>query len=143
MTTVTKTKKKPAPKLTVRQQIDAFNQMAETFHANSAKKGFWDKTPDLESRIAVIPEKLMLIVSEAAEALEDYRNPHVNHDPVAFTSLDYDLGGKPVGFASELADIIIRTAELAAALKINLGKAVMDKHAYNKTRGRMHGDKKI
>jgi NTP pyrophosphatase (non-canonical NTP hydrolase) len=79
-----------------------------------------------------IPEKLCLIHSEVSEALEDYRNGNLQ--------ADYE-GSKPVGFPSELADILIRVFDLAGALGIDLDKAVAEKMSYNQTRSHRHGGK--
>lgn len=48
---------------------------------------------------------------------------------------------KPVGVPSELADIIIRTLDTAAAWGIDIDAAVQTKMAYNRTRPHMHGRK--
>ena len=79
-----------------------------------------------------IPEKLCLIHSEVSEALEDYRDGNLQ--------ADYE-GSKPVGFPSEMADILIRVFDLAGALGIDLDKAVAEKMAYNRTRPHRHGGK--
>lgn len=46
---------------------------------------------------------------------------------------------KPVGFASELADIIIRTLDMAGAYGIDIERAVREKIVYNATRPAKHG----
>lgn len=48
---------------------------------------------------------------------------------------------KPVGFPTELADILIRTLDLAAALNIDIDQAVYLKMKYNETRPHRHGGK--
>jgi hypothetical protein len=48
---------------------------------------------------------------------------------------------KPVGLPSELADIIIRTLDLAAFLGIDMDKAIVEKLTYNATRPHKHGGK--
>lgn len=77
-------------------------------------------------------DKLMLIVSEAAEALEDFR------DGKAPDLLWYD-GEKPCGIPSELADIVIRVLDVAEYYGINLGDVILEKMAYNNTRPYLHG----
>lgn len=110
------------------------NELCQKAHDNSVKHGFWEG----QGREA-IPEKLMLIVSEVAEALECYRS----HEEDLW--YDYPTYGehapKPCGIASELADVVIRVCDLAQRLGIDLDKAVEDKHAYNLTRPYKHGGK--
>jgi NTP pyrophosphatase (non-canonical NTP hydrolase) len=80
-------------------------------------------------------DRLMLIVSEAAEALESYREGHA--------PTDYWYGGsdgnKPEGIPSELADIVIRVFDLAEIHGIHLGAAILDKMQYNEGRPYLHG----
>ncbi len=62
--------------------------------------------------------KLALIMSEAVEALE------------------WDRANKPKEIGHDLADIVIRTMDLAEALHINLGEEILKKHDVNKKRAR-------
>ena len=50
---------------------------------------------------------------------------------------------KPMGFAVELADILIRVGDLAGFLGIDLDEAVRLKMAYNRTRPHRHGGKAV
>jgi len=95
-------------------------------HQTAIDKGWWDDTRP-------IPECLMLIVSEAAEAMEAYREDQ----PLEW----YGDGGKPEGISSELADIVIRVGDLAESLGIDLDMAVQTKMHYNDTRPYRHGGK--
>lgn len=104
------------------------NELVERAHANAKEKGFWDG--DTHN----IGEKLALIHSEVSEALEDARK-----EPRLIALFDTNSSGKPVGFPSELADIIIRVADLAGFLEIDLDRAIEAKVAYNATRPRKHG----
>lgn len=80
-----------------------------------------------------IPERIALIHSELSEALEEYRRGTLG---------DYEgEGGKPEGFAIELADAVIRLFDLCGALGIDLEDAVSRKHEYNRTRQYRHGGK--
>lgn len=109
------------------------SRMVELAHRQALKSGWWEGVePGDES---VVPEKLMLIVSEASEALEDYRNGEMGLDIIAET-------GKPVSFQSELADILIRVADLCAHLGVDLERAVRLKMDYNATRPYRHGGKR-
>jgi len=110
---------------------------------------------------------LMLIVSEAAEALEDFRN-HWNPEDMYYeckadkhyraqnclgiviqdnetkdSKCTTCIHRKPCGIPSELADIIIRTADVAGIFGIDLAAAVLEKMEYNKNRPYRHGNKKV
>ena len=52
-----------------------------------------------------------------------------------------DDGLKPEGFASELADVVIRVADVCGRLGLDLEAAVVEKMTYNATRPRRHGGK--
>lgn len=87
-----------------------------------------------------IPSKLMLVVSELSEALEEYRE---GKPLVYFSGSGLDLLSKPEGIAAELADAVIRIGDLAGILNFDLEQAVITKMAYNDTRSYMHGRKKV
>jgi len=112
----------------------------------AVEHGWWEPCGDVSSAvftgaaIATIPEKIALIHSEASEALEEYRK---NGESENFPYGEIMANGKPVGFASELADIVIRVLDLAGALDINLEGAIAQKMAYNKTRPYRHGGKVV
>jgi NTP pyrophosphatase (non-canonical NTP hydrolase) len=80
-----------------------------------------------------VPEKLMLVVTEVAEAMEDLRDGK----PSVVSVLNE--AGKPSGFPSELADAIIRLLDLARSLGIDISQEVALKMAYNETRPHKHG----
>ena len=71
-------------------------------------------------------ERIALIHSEVSEAFEALRRS----DNRAW----FEVDGKPEGFRYELADVIIRVAELAHWFGINLDAAVECKQAYNRHR---------
>lgn len=103
-------------------------QWQERVHALAKSKGWYEPGKPRQ-----IPEVLMLMVSELAEALEEYRNgmPH-----------EYEgKNGKPEGFAVELADCVIRILDTAEYHGIDLGAVMERKHKYNETREYRHGRK--
>jgi NTP pyrophosphatase (non-canonical NTP hydrolase) len=67
--------------------IDQLTRMA---HENSQEHGFWDGKGE-----EAVPEKLMLIVSEASEALEELRDGH----PIVGVRFRYGL---PDGYAGTI-----------------------------------------
>lgn len=103
--------------------------MQQEVYETAAAHGWWeDKNPN-------IAEKLMLIVSELAEALEDLREGKELDEVVILDS------GKPVGFPTELADAVIRIMDLSEHLGIDLGAVIRLKANYNDTRPYRHGGK--
>lgn len=107
--------------------IIAINNLVIEIHKDAVIKGFWEREN--------IPEKLALIHSEVSEALEDYRDGRMNTKIEARSE-------KPVGFPSELADIMIRVMDLAGYLQIDLETEIAQKMLYNIGRPYKHGGKR-
>lgn len=116
---------------------------------NARDKGFYSKIDELLSSDALRPDqkefirtiwmsnRLMLIVSELAEALEGLRHGNFSSDP------------KSGGVGEELADAQIRLLDLCRDIAyrdnpdFNLEDAVDSKMKYNSGREKMHGGKRI
>lgn len=119
----------PLPSINVTlSEVEALNSLAKKFFQNSYSHGFY--VNDLN-----IHEKLMLIVGEVSEAHEELRSGHGPRD------VYYSDAGKPEGLPTELADIIIRTLDLAEALGIDIGAVLDEKHEFNVRRPYMHDRK--
>ena len=103
------------------------NQLVKMAHDNSVKKGFWEDKREFGTSLA-------LIHSEISEALEDERAGK-GYNEVYFE------GEKPCGIPTELADAVIRIADLCGAYGIDLEKAIETKMVYNTTRPFKHGKK--
>ena len=85
-----------------------------------------------------IGELVALIHSEVSEALEAYRIK--GRDGISESW--FSESGKPEGFVYELADVLIRVADLCGEFELDLEGALESKLAYNETRPYRHGDKK-
>ena len=97
-------------------------------HAIAVSTGWWDEERN-------IGELLALVHSEVSEALEEWR---IDED-LAVIRME---GDKPVGFAVELADTLIRICDLCEAVGVDLNAALKIKMAYNSTRPWRHGGKR-
>ncbi len=102
------------------------NSLAGQIHQNAVRHGFYPRGAERN-----IGELLALVHSEVSEALEDWRNERME---------TYEVdGGKPCGFPSEIADIIIRCLDVCSYLQIDIEKEIEDKMEFNKGRERRHG----
>jgi NTP pyrophosphatase (non-canonical NTP hydrolase) len=106
-------------------------ELQRDIHKVAVELGWWEKERN-------IPECLCLIHSEVSEALEDYRDNHMESTII----VSGPKTGKPIGFPTELADIMIRTMDLAEGMGIDLEKEILKKHEYNRTRPYKHGGKR-
>ena len=105
---------------------DPLDHIAYAVHENAVAHGFYE--PNADGHVVTPAERLMLIVSECSEALEEMRKPgELNKD----------------AFGAELADIVIRTLDLAQSMGIDIETAVVEKHAKNRLRPVRHGGKKL
>jgi len=95
-------------------------------HMTAKRKGWWDEPSEPGT-------KLMLIVSELAEALEELRDGH------RLQEIRFGPDGKPEGFTVELADAIIRIGDMCGGHNLPLARAITLKLAYNETRPYKHG----
>ena len=111
----------------------AINDVAEDVFSVAESKGFWNI--DDISDFAIIPVKLALIGDEVSEALKVHRDIYDDSDESVATSMT-DM--QEDDFVEELADIVIRTMDLAAALDLDLGNAIINKIEKNRDRPNKH-----
>lgn len=100
-----------------------FTYFQNKAHEQAVESGFWDAKEDPDKLYELVPTKLALVHSEVSEALEGHRK-NLADDKLPHRS----------AFATELADVVIRVADLAAAHDINLGEIIAEKMEYNANR---------
>ena len=101
-------------------------------HGTAVSKGWWSRPEDDN-----VPTKIALSHSELSEALEEFRQGY------PLDKINYAPNGKPVGFAIEIADAVIRMADFCGRWNIPLEEALRAKLAYNRTREPRHGGKAV
>lgn len=138
----------PKPDTSTPQTI---NEWMHDVHETAISKGWYEGVP--ENSIEHVKEKLLLLHSEVSEATEDFRVAQSRGDlnnlkfktsegTLSYVGTEGDgTPRKPVGFPSEMADIVIRVLDLCAVLGIDLESAMIFKSRFNKTRPHRHGGK--
>lgn len=132
----------------------------------SKSKGFWEGFE--RGDLAALSSQLLLIHSEVSEACEldrksnlfkeegyDILKPLYEDTEGEYTEKAREIvpisadgsyieirPNKPVSLGSELADIVIRTAQLAEHLNLDLDFYIKEKMVYNTSRKVKHGGKK-
>lgn len=117
--------------------------IARLVNSIALNSGWWNKYEDhgFQTTVNGTAEKLLMIHTEVSEAVEDLR---VALTDTELASTVYEYGeSKPCGFPTELADIIIRTLDLAEWLGIDIEDALARKISYNATRDFRHGNKAL
>lgn len=123
--------------MTYNQLNDHYNKLSKELFEVAKSKGFYDAFPNLnerESNFVFQHQKAALILVEAAEAYEAYRsgfidaskedieNLFINRELYASQGTYSERYNKVVkgSVAEELADVVIRTLDLLAALDFNV-----------------------
>lgn len=117
--------------------FDAMENLCKSAHDNAKAKGFWDGDENRN-----IPTKIALIHSELSELLEAFRSgPQYCGKPCEILCKD---GVRPLtAIEEEIADVMIRLADLCGFLGVDLGRVTLAKMEYNAKRPQMHGGKKF
>lgn len=122
---------------------DLVKLAGETAETSGWHEGIPDPTITRTDHITWIVMKIMLVVSELSEAVEELRSGH---------DADYVYrmeNGKPEGFPVEIADAMIRLFDLWWTLHSQgwempeLGRLIERKIDYNTKRGARHGGKTV
>lgn len=108
----------------MKDELDLFFTKCYTASCDS---GWWTNLetgePISVHALGIVGEKLMLIVSEVAEAMEGYRKDNMDSHLPHRKAVEV-----------ELADAVIRIGCLAGALGLDLAGAIQEKMAYNAQR---------
>jgi len=107
------------------------SEIIKQAYTTALEKGFWDVPYvgiESDDNPLAVTTKLMLINSELVEAMNIDRAHDLANEPMA--KLD---------FGEELADAVIRLADLAGYLSIDLDSLVQTKMEINAKRPRKHG----
>lgn len=110
-------------------------KLTKEAHEIAKSKGWWDNKPTFGDFIANVH-------SELSEAFEDYKNGKLVTELFDSGTYAGDIV-KPGGVPIELADAVIRILDFCGYHGIDLGKAILTKMEFNKTRPYRHGGKKI
>ena len=119
----------------IHDRMNTINILCSQAHSAADRAGWWLKNRGVGAHGShgkfgheIIPEKLMMTVSELGEAVREYSK----HGPAAPEHLDFQY---------ELADVAIRLFDIAGRFRIPLGDRIIQKMIKNKHRGFRHGGK--
>jgi O-acetyl-ADP-ribose deacetylase (regulator of RNase III) len=138
--------------------VTSIREIQDRVGAMNAEKGFHGAADTPKEYLNHYwGSKLLLVVSEIAEAQDELRNGRaVNEEYLSYPSdiigqhgesfVTHTYGqngwpGKPEGLPSEIADAVIRLLDFADEAHIDLEDVIERKLAFNATRPALHGKK--
>lgn len=99
------------------------NFMCYKSHVASVDAGWWDDEEKKKKGPYVVATLIALIHSELSEALEGHRKNLMDDKLTHRRAIEV-----------ELADVLLRVGDLAGALGLDVGGALVEKMEYNRTR---------
>nr|DAI89449.1 MAG TPA: NTP-PPase-like protein [Caudoviricetes sp.] len=110
-------------------QENYINNLVKEIHSKNLEAGWWNDPETGESLLNnkftpyVVATKLLLMVTEIAEATEGYRK-NLMDDKLPHRSM----------FEVEMADVLIRLFDIAGAMNFDLDGAIKEKQKFNSVR---------
>lgn len=115
-------------------ETNTLNEIRDIVHKNAVDHGFHNFDED-EGQF--ITRAMMLMNTETSELFEAYRNHTLTKACEKSAKMPEALTNEE----EEIADLLIRALDYCGRRKINAGRAVALKHAYNANRPYRHGNK--
>lgn len=118
----------------IREATDSsftLSAMQKIAYQHAFDNGLWEGSVTMEAAAARMDEEM----DELADAAQKYKTPEMMYEA---RSDHPEEAAKPVGFLSELADIVILAGSICGALGLDLETAVKMKMTYNATRAYGH-----
>lgn len=120
--------------------LSFLNIFSATAYQEAADNGFHKNESDGDG-IPNFGNYISNLHSEGSELWEAWRKNKLN-EPCDKADKMRELGLEPLTCAEEeIADIVIRTMDTAARLKVNVPRAVLNKILFNRSRGHRYGGK--
>lgn len=116
------------------QACNSLNDLAEEFWTNAKNHGFHDEPVPLATMLKNLD-------GEESELWEAYRDNKLDAPCDKSEKMKQATGEVLSCKEEEIADILIRTLDMAREFKVDIGRAVRVKHRYNQTRPHRHGGK--
>jgi NTP pyrophosphatase (non-canonical NTP hydrolase) len=133
----------PEERVKVTKYDSELDYLIDRIHSNAKAKGFWDGPQNFG-------EKLMLVVSEAGEAVNSHRKG-IHADLTRFRNVLASYDDKEKYFdrvfeshikdtvEDEIADTIIRLLDMCGGYNIDISTHIRLKMKYNSSREHKHG----